>query len=42
MTNKVDIYAMQHVTCDLLSNGFNFHLKLLNSVLVGVVHMIFE
>jgi hypothetical protein len=33
---------MQHATCDLFINSFDFCLHLLNSVWTDVVHMIFE
>jgi hypothetical protein len=42
MNYRVVNYVMQHVTCDLISNSFNFHLHLLNSVQVGAIYMIFE
>jgi len=33
---------MQHVTCDLFSNSFNFYLQLLYSVWVCALHMTSE
>jgi len=42
MNHIVVSWVTQHVICDYFSNSFNFLLQLLNSVLVGVVYMIFE